>query len=297
MLRVSSEFENLPNDEESLQVCRAAETGDLEGVKVHVQQIRAQSDTTELLENSLKLALLAAICQKHPAIVSYLLDNGAKLNRKHVYCAVTDDTPTELFQVLLDHGWDINEQTDHGSPALKQVLYFFSRMVRNVELVRWFLAHGADPNIRGSWNELPITVACCNSTPEVVDLLIAHGASLHHSDALHLLAEDEDHSPQSIRMMSHLIDLGMDVNEISHTNREHRRLPYHTPLHSAVEFEFVEAITFLLAKGADPDIRDTSGRTPLECAIKYDDKVSIEAFEKYSPSSTFRSSTNTSSTA
>ena len=43
------------------------------------------------------------------------------------------------------------------------------------------------------WHELPITLACGSSTPEVVNLLLAYGASLHHSDALHIVAEDQEH--------------------------------------------------------------------------------------------------------
>ncbi|MCJ1394596.1 hypothetical protein MMC18_007476 [Xylographa bjoerkii] len=233
----SEDASNNQNDENS-QMYKAAEAGDLERVKTQVQQVQTQCNSNELLEKSLKEALNTAISYRHSAVVSYLLDHGAKLDPSHI--------------------------------------------VPNVELVRWFLSHGADPNVRGRWNELPITVACCCSTPEVVDLLIAHGASLHHSDVLHLVAEDEECRPQAITMMSHLLDLGMDVNELSHIEYpEGRGRGYFTPLHAAVVFDFTEAVVLLIERGADPEIRNTLGETPLDNAIKYGNRDTIEALRKH----------------
>lgn len=136
--------------------------------------------------------------------------------------------------------------------------------------------------MRGRWNEAPITVACCCSTREVVDLLLAHGASLHHSDALHLVAEDEEHRPESVRMMSHLLGLGMDANEISHTEYpEGRARGFFTPLHAAAGADFAEAMTFLLKRGADREIKNTLGVTPLEHAIDCGNEAAIEALRKH----------------
>lgn len=82
--------------------------------------------------------------------------------------------------------------------------------------MRWFLSHGADPNVRGRWDVVLVTIVCYYSTLEVVDLLVSHGASLYRSNALHLVAEDEERWPRSVKIMSDPLDLGMDVNETSH---------------------------------------------------------------------------------
>ena len=154
----------------------------------------------------------------------------------------------------------------------------------NAAFVRWLLAHGADPNKRGYWNEQPITVACGYSTPEVVDFLLAHGASLYHSDALRIVAEDDEHRPQSLIMLSHLLDLGMDVNEMSHIEYpEERGLGFYTPLHAAIAADFADAVRLLMERGANWEIKNTLGKTLLEHAIEYRNEDVINAIMQNGP--------------
>lgn len=115
----TSEASNNAHNHENPQLYKAITAGDLEAVKVLVQQVQAQDDATELFERSLQEGLNAAICSKHASIVSYLLDHGAKLDEWYVGVAVTSDAPAKVYQAFLDHGWDIKERTFTGSPALK----------------------------------------------------------------------------------------------------------------------------------------------------------------------------------
>lgn len=127
-------------------------------------------------------------------------------------------------------------------------------------------------------------MACGSSTPEVVDLLLAHGASLHHSNALHIVAEDDEIRLQSLTMISHLLDLGMDVNELSHDMYpESRGLGDYTPLHAAAGSDFAEAIILLLQRGADPEIKNTLGKTSMDWAIECGNAAAIEALSQRRP--------------
>ena len=40
-----------------------------------------------------------------------------------------------------------------------------------------------------------------------------------------------------------------------------------TPFHKAVQREKIEAVKFLLTKGADQSVKNFKGETPLECAV------------------------------
>lgn len=64
---------------------------------------------------------------------------------------------------------------------------------------------------------------------------------------------------KNIKIVEMLIDYGLDVNAIGPKNG-------YTPLHDAVWGNNPEAAKLLLAKGADPTIKNKEGQTPLEKA-------------------------------
>jgi ankyrin repeat protein len=103
--------------------------------------------------------------------------------------------------------------------------------------------------------------------PELVELLIAHGASVTETagdrgqTALHAVA-DMRRAPQEPvrRMVTVLLDHGADPNA--------RNWDDVTPLHQAVRARNLAAVEVLLARGADPNARDRiRGSTPLRRAV------------------------------
>lgn len=86
----------------------------------------------------------------------------------------------------------------------------------NESLVKWFLDHGADPNIHGAKNECPLDTAANSGNIAVIDLLLAHGAKLECSNALHAIARTRNEDSRCIAVMAHLLDRGADVNALEH---------------------------------------------------------------------------------
>ena len=87
------------------------------------------------------------------------------------------------MEVLLQHGRDMNGSTiartdkiDEGETAS-----FF--IVRNFDLVKWMLEHGADPNARDRRDRTPLEHAASYSSTKVVELMISHGTDLKRSNA------------------------------------------------------------------------------------------------------------------
>lgn len=253
------------SDFQNKELREACVDGDLESVKSLLEQWQSQTSPSPLTAKHLQSPLAGAIAAGKTRVVSYLLENGAELSPLNISQALGPRRSTEMFQTLLDRGWDINSNTDMRVPALKSV-------VADEPMTRWFLAHGADPTAVGNIGFNILDVAAANSSPAILDLLIVHGAKLEDSDALHSAVGECEGIPGRVEMMARLVDdLGMDVNAIERSGPPASRgLGLGTPLHSAVYSGKKEAILFLLKKGADREAKNTLGQTPLEFAVAHD---------------------------
>ena len=68
--------------------------------------------------------------------------------------------------------------------------------------------------------------------------------------------------------MRHLLDLGFDIDAIGRRDYPpSRRIGRGTPLHAAVRTQQTDRINALVQSGANLEIRNTLGQTPLEYAV------------------------------
>ena len=100
------ELEEMKQD--FLQHCGA---GDLEWITAFVKDKR-------LSERSLTDGLSAAVQHRKHNVANFLLNKGAVISPGIVVDANIFDKSVEVFQLLLDHGWNINEPVNQGLPAL-----------------------------------------------------------------------------------------------------------------------------------------------------------------------------------
>lgn len=146
-------------------------------------------------------------------------------------------------------------------------------VLTNEAAVKWLLDHGASPNMGPcvvfqigrevvSDSGMALQLAACSSSISTLDLLLEHGAKLENSFPLHDAAGTGD---ERIPMMAHLIELGVDVNGLDTARVRYRS---GTPLHCAVGGRHIGILRLLLENGADPNIEDVHGLTPIEAAKK-----------------------------
>jgi ankyrin repeat protein len=154
-------------------------------------------------------------------------------------------------KILLEHGADVNEQTEGGwTPLLTAV------QNRYYQLASFLLEHGADPKLqnKGGWS--PLYLATDNRNIEGGDYPTRK--------------PDLDH----LEIIKLLIDRGADVNARMHSSTETRTVFTHqwlyedgaTPFLRAAQSSDLVLMKLLLEHGADPKLNTDDGTTPLMVA-------------------------------
>lgn len=274
-------------------------SGDVEKVRSIIEAWRNDPSLKDPAAEDMESTMIRAAASGNAEIVRFFLDEGVPVGRMAPSSARMegdDSGPVGVFQAFLDHGWDIN--SFDNIPVLKykphphkpkyaceKLTSPSSLATESLQLTKWFLAHGADPNLISKWGHTPLDTAASKSHPDVyavIDVLIASGALLTHSNPLHnaLVAIDTDSA--SFEMMEFLLSKGVEINGLSFANRpEFHKWNPSTPLHWAVRWHHKKRgrknmyarIKWLLDHGADAGLRDSKGKRPLEEATRKDEKL------------------------
>lgn len=252
-----------PSTHHTLQVfSKACSTGDLESAA-----LLAAGDHAPNNAYYLNFGLVSAIIHKQLDIVRYLLSHGAVIDDSVTAMAVKAAS-LPVFEILLSHGWDVNTSFLGGQTALLNLL-------PHVELIKWLLAHGADPNLGPPLSPQPRSLPATDSgavldtaasiaIPETFGLLLQHGAKLENSLPLHATAASTSKADdESIPMMEYLLHLGVDIDG-SDEARGFRALG--TPLHYAIREKMTERVKFLLMRGSNVNVAGRGGITALMLA-------------------------------
>ena len=130
------------------------------------------------------------------------------------------------------------------------------------EILSYLLTLETTPEDRQRGLNDGLFLASQNNLVEIVELLIANGASINNQKrtALHAAAGRGNNE-----IIIKLLDWGVDVNILEEGDKT-------IPLCDAIVNKRVETVKLLLEKGADPLIPDVFGVTPKELAFDFGGK-------------------------
>jgi ankyrin repeat protein len=202
----------------------------------------------------------------HLAMVDLLLGHGAPLNARNLsgatalFVAVEGDH-TPVAQRLMERGADVNLAGRSGVTPVAAAAYR-----GNDTLVSELLTRGADDRAPDQTGKPPIVYAAAGARFDVVTRLLARNIDINarYPNDLTLLmwASGPDQSapePQAIKVVQSLLDAGANVNDRDARGR--------TALMIAAEGGRAEIAGLLLARGADPSLKDKTGKSAADLTV------------------------------
>ncbi|MBC8138095.1 MAG: ankyrin repeat domain-containing protein [Fibrella sp.] len=170
-----------------------------------------------------------------------------------------------VLELLIEHDFPLNERGNQGEALLNACRGHLSED-ETLSLVRYLLHKGADTNPPG---QTPLHFAARIGYARVIECLLEAGANPSARaygkgwQPLHELCwGDYPSQPEENRLTiaKMLVSRGADVNDSGGLNRT-------TPLCRAAASGFVPMMHFLIENGADPNIVDDNGDSPLHKSI------------------------------
>jgi ankyrin repeat protein len=215
-------------------------------------------------------------CAVVPVVLCSLL--GCRLNAEKRHADRPELTPlmnaamhNDLLQIqkLISQGADVHQRTKQGETALYEAIARLDLNADNLPAVDALLKAGADPNEVETYNMHPLEISLTRDygNPSVTLLLIRSGAHVSRtcgeSDSLLSLATQDS----SLEVMRALIAKGAPVNCLF---RE-------TALHWAAMNGETDRVALLLQGGADPQLRNSEGKTALDVATTTNPEPRVQA--------------------
>lgn len=220
-----------------------------------------------------KTALMAAIENNQGKIVRRLLQLGANVNvqsggEETALMLAIYQNNIEIVKLLLHYGAHLDLESNSGYTAL-----MYTTNADKVEIAQLLIKHGAHINAQNHKGETPLIMAARYNAPKIMKLLIEHGADVNICSntwtALMCLASNND-----VEFMKIVLDHGAKINFISKDGL--------TALMYAAHYGCIQAVCFLLEKGANKNIRFAGDCTACRIASFRGHKDIVELLENNS---------------
>jgi ankyrin repeat protein len=244
-----------PTTRKQGDLVRAAEEGDAATLESLLRE-GVDPNAGDMFDRT---ALQAAASKGRLDIVRKLINAGANVNGNGgvaLTCAACSGH-LEMMSHLLKNGADINAVERDGTTPLHR-----AAACNQLESVKLLLDRGAKVNAQRITGATPLMHACWyTDNPDLIRTLIQAGAKLElrdwHGEPAIVHTASEGH----VKALQALIDGGAKVDEECERDQT-------TALHAAAASGRREALEILLRAGANPNVQQQNGWTPLIFAAK-----------------------------
>jgi uncharacterized protein len=231
--------------------------------------------TTELLDHGASVdardrlgarPLSHAARSGHLQMVDLLLARDAPINARNLAGATAlyfaaEQGHTSIAQRLIERGADVKLTGRSGISPLAAAAY-----AGNDAIVEALLAHGADERAPDETGKPPIVYAAAGARLDIVKRLLARNIDLNarYRNDLTLLMwasgpDEKTSEAQAIKVVSYLLDAGAHIDDRDDRGR--------TALMIAAEGSRAEIANLLLARGADPSLKDKIGKRAADLTV------------------------------
>ena len=222
------------------------------------------ADVNAKTENGNTALMYACENSNSVEVVKFLIDNGADVNLKNnggmTALMSASDVSHELIELLIKSGARVNEVDDNGKSALMYAIISSS----DIEVVKFLIDNGANVNLKSNDGETALMNAYIRGNKELVELLINSGADANLISNLKdnygrakLMEASEIGNKEAVEL---LIKSGVGVNEVDDNGKS--ALMYACEKH-IISSSDIEVVKFLIDNGADVNIKNNVGQTPL----------------------------------
>ena len=213
-----------------------------------------------------------AVLYLKPETLKFLIKKGANVNEKSqagltpLFTALMDNKDKGV-KILLDNGANSKDKDKAGWTALH-----YAAISNSPQMIDLILKKGIKIDIRDNYGITPLALSVLTGSVESVDFLMKKGANIHTVDNRGLTLFHIVRAPyyrsralsfskkrNIIRIFKKLQKAGLDINE-----GNEKVTP---PLIEAIKSNDLRFTDTLLKSGADVNIQDKHGRTPLHYAI------------------------------
>ncbi len=228
-----------------------------------IEQRVKQNPAAANLDDGNGTPLDVAVLNNYMELAEFLVEHGANVNARDrnnetpMHRAVISDRTRdhEMMRFLLRHGADVNATRNYDETPLHTAAYLGLK-----DTAAFLLEHGGNPNARSGRGETPLILASCpTGYPELVELLLRHGADVKGQQNNGATALHQAAMIGNVQVVEVLLQHGADPDA---TN-----VAGDTPLHYAAVFGQAGVAEHLLAHHAAPNALDVDGHTPLWKAL------------------------------
>jgi uncharacterized protein len=201
----------------------------------------------------------------HLDMVDLLLARGAAIDARNLAGATAlffaaERSHTAVVQRLIARGADVNLTGRSDISPIAAAAY-----AGNDAIVQALMAQGADERLPDATGKRPIVYAAAAGHLDVVKRLLARNVDVNvrYANDLTLLmwaagADEKVAEAEAVRIVSYLLDHGAHVDDQDARGR--------TALMIAAEGGRTEVAALLVARGADPALRDGAGKRAADLA-------------------------------